>query len=172
MIFISGVHGVGKSYFCDMVKKELGINAFTASQLIEKKKNRVFDSNKRIKDIDDNQRLLIESLEELRKKGSSFILDGHFCLLDAEGIIKRIPRETFEEIKPDYIVLLTEKPEIISKRREKRDGLKIDISDIKKFQDAEIDYAKEIANLLGVELIISSGTEDLDSIVDFLRRCK
>lgn len=65
MIFISGVHGVGKSYFCDMVKKELGINAFTASQLIEKKKNRVFDSNKRIKDIDDNQRLLIESLEEL-----------------------------------------------------------------------------------------------------------
>ncbi len=172
MIFVSGVHGVGKSYFCDLIKKELEIDTFTASQLIEKKKNKVFDSNKMIKDINDNQRLLVESLEELKKNGASFILDGHFCLLDAEGIIKRIPRETFEELKPDSIVLLTEKPEVISMRREKRDGLKIDISEIKKFQDAEIDYAKEIANHLGVELIISSGTEDLDSVIDFVRRSK
>lgn len=171
MIFISGVHGVGKSYFCDLVKKKLGIDTFTASQLIEKKKNKVFDSNKRIKDIDDNQRLLVESLKELKKNGSSFILDGHFCLLDVDGIIKRIPRETFEEIKPDFIVLLTEKPEVISMRREKRDGIKIDVSEIKKFQDAEIDYAKEIANHLDVELIISSVTEDIDSVIDFVRRC-
>ena len=171
MIFISGVHGVGKSYFCDLVKKKLGIDTFTASQLIEKKKNKVFDSNKRIKDIDDNQRLLVESLKELKKNRSSFILDGHFCLLDVDGIIKRIPRETFEEIKPDFIVLLTEKPEVISMRREKRDGIKIDVSEIKKFQDAEIDYAKEIANHLDVELIISSVTEDIDSVIDFVRRC-
>ena len=171
MIFISGVHGVGKSYFCDLVKKKLGIDTFTASQLIEKKKNKVFDSNKRIKDIDDNQRLLVESLKELKKNGSSFILDGHFCLLDVDGIIRRIPKETFEKIKPDFIVLLTEKPEVISMRREKRDGIKIDVSEIKKFQDAEIDYAKEIANHLDVELIISSVTEDIDSVIDFVRRC-
>ena len=139
MIFISGVHGVGKSYFCDLVKKKLGIDTFTA--------------------------------KELKKNGSSFILDGHFCLLDVDGIIKRIPRETFEEIKPDFIVLLTEKPEVISMRREKRDGIKIDVSEIKKFQDAEIDYAKEIANHLDVELIISSVTEDIDSVIDFVRRC-
>ena len=88
-----------------------------------------------------------------------------------DGIIKRIPRETFEEIKPDFIVLLTEKPEVISMRREKRDGIKIDVSEIKKFQDAEIDYAKEIANHLDVELIISSVTEDIDSVIDFVRRC-
>ena len=43
MIFISGVHGVGKSYFCDLVKAKLGIETFTASQLIERKKNKVFD---------------------------------------------------------------------------------------------------------------------------------
>ena len=31
MIFISGVHGVGKSYFCDMVKAATGIESYSAS---------------------------------------------------------------------------------------------------------------------------------------------
>lgn len=172
MIFISGVHGVGKSYFCDLVKKELGVETFTASQLIEKKKNAVFGSDKRINNIDDNQRLLVEALEELKTTDSYFILDGHFCLLDVEGKIKRIPRETFEELNPSSIVLLTEKPEVISERREKRDGLKVEVSEIREFQDAEIVYAHEIANQLGVELMISRGKEDLDTVIDFIRRCK
>lgn len=33
MIFISGVHGVGKSYFWDMVKTETGIESYSASTL-------------------------------------------------------------------------------------------------------------------------------------------
>lgn len=38
MIFISGVHGVGKSYFCDMVKAATGIESYSASTLITQKK--------------------------------------------------------------------------------------------------------------------------------------
>lgn len=39
MIFISGVHGVGKSYFCDMVKAATGIESYSASTLITQKKH-------------------------------------------------------------------------------------------------------------------------------------
>lgn len=42
MIFISGVHGVGKSYFCDMVKAATGIESYSASTLITQKKHSGF----------------------------------------------------------------------------------------------------------------------------------
>ncbi len=51
MIFISGVHGVGKGYFCNLVNKELGIESYTASDLISKGKDIDFDSNKLVSDI-------------------------------------------------------------------------------------------------------------------------
>ncbi len=34
MIFVSGIHGVGKTYFCNMIKDKLGIKNYSASQLI------------------------------------------------------------------------------------------------------------------------------------------
>ncbi len=46
MIFISGVHGVGKSYFCDMVKKATGIESYSASTLITQKKHPGFARKK------------------------------------------------------------------------------------------------------------------------------
>ena len=33
--------------------------------------------------------------------GEEFILDGHFCLLDVEGAITKIPMETYFSLKPD-----------------------------------------------------------------------
>ena len=38
MVFVSGVHGVGKSYFCDILKKRLNISSHTASSLITERK--------------------------------------------------------------------------------------------------------------------------------------
>ena len=46
MIFISGVHGVGKTYFSNLAKSELHINSYTASELIEKSRNLKFNENK------------------------------------------------------------------------------------------------------------------------------
>lgn len=42
--FVSGVHGVGKSYFCNLVKESTEIETYSASTLIEAKKAvRIFE---------------------------------------------------------------------------------------------------------------------------------
>lgn len=169
MILVSGIHGVGKSFFCDCVKEQLNINYYSASQLITAKRNKGFSEDKHVPDIDNNQPLLIESIEELRQNEGEFILDGHFCLLDADGRITRIPSETYTSLKPDRIVLLTERSEIIAERREKRDGVQQDINDIKAFQDAERVYAKEISDQLEIPLIISSGSDDIQRIIKWVK---
>lgn len=170
VIFISGVHGVGKSYFCKKLKEMAGIESYISSQLIEQKKKVSFASDKKTTDIENNQNYLLVAVEELKERNSLFVLDGHFCLWDKEGNITRISEKVFTDLKPDAIVLLVEKPEIIVERRRKRDGIEIDFNQTCKFQEAEITYAKEIAKKLNVPLKILRGTEDVQSTIAFITK--
>lgn len=171
MIFISGVHGVGKSYFCDMVKQTIDINAYSASTLISEKKKSGFSRDKLIPDIDDNQQYLLQAVDELRATEGNFILDGHFCLLNAEGKVQRIVYETFTALKPEAILLLTEAPDIIAERRQSRDNRDVTVESIKEFQDSEEVYAKEVAEAIGAKLFISKGTSDLEKSIEFIKSC-
>ncbi len=168
MIFISGVHGVGKSYFCNLIKDKLGIETYTASSLISERKKQPFAADKLVPDIDINQQFLLAAVDELRTSGTNFVLDGHFCLLNQDGDITRIGIETFTTLKPDAILLLTETPEIIAQRRKSRDGLECHSEGIRQAQEAEVSYAQEVAALLAVDLFISTGSQDVDAAIDFI----
>lgn len=169
MIFLSGIHGVGKSYFCSMALQQLGIKSYSASKLITEQRKKGFSSDKFVPDIDDNQPLLIGAIHTLRQESNEFILDGHFCLLNEVGKITRIPQDTYTSLNPDMIVLLTEKPEIIANRRFQRDGIQQNIGEISAFQNAERQYAHEISSLLHIPLIVSEGTADLKRIMELIR---
>ena len=168
MIFISGVHGVGKSFFCDQVRERLGMESYSASRLISERKKAGFPASKLIPDIDDNQPYLLDAVEELKAKGEDFLLDGHFCLLDGSGVITRIFENTFTSLHPDAIVLLTEDPAIIAERRSRRDDVAPVVDEIRIFQEEEIKYAQEIADLLKVPIKISKGSKDVDNTISFI----
>lgn len=168
MIFVSGIHGVGKSYFCEMIKNRLGINSYSASQLITIRRNQGFSTDKLVSDINDNQSLLVAAINELRNTERKFILDGHFCLLNSKGEITRIPADTYSALRSDRLILLTEKPEVILERRFKRDGIEADIMEIEAFQNAEKKYAEEIAEQLGIPLIVSDGSGDFERIIKLI----
>lgn len=169
MIFISGVHGVGKSYFCNLVKEATGIKCFSASTLIKERKKQGFPVDKRVADIDENQLYLLAAVDDLRARLGEFLLDGHFCLLNTEGVITRISLDTFTTLKPEAIILLTEDPEIIAKRCQERDGVEHKASDIKVFQEEEVKYAQEVADHLQVSLKISTGSSDIENTIEFIR---
>ena len=138
MIFISGIHGVGKSYFCNLVKEATGIECYSASSLIKERKKKGFPADKRVADIDENQLYLLAVVDDLRASVGEFLLDRHFCLWNTDGVITRISLNTFTTLRPEAIVLLTETPEIIAKRCQERDNVAHKVSDIKAFQDEEI----------------------------------
>lgn len=169
MIFVSGIHGVGKTYFCTMIKKQLNISSYSASELISKRGKKKLSSDKRTSEIALNQIYLEEAINELNKDSKKFILDGHFCLLDSDQKISRIPREVFFTLKPDLIVLLKEKSFVIAARRLQRDGVVVDEDFISTFQQEEEIYAKEIANQLEINLLVSYGSNDLEGIIEKIR---
>lgn len=169
MIFISGVHGVGKSYFCNLVKSATGIECFSCSTLIEQRKNHRFTADKYVANIDENQLYLLPAVDDLKARLGEFLLDGHFCLLNAEGSIERIPINTFKALNPDVIILLTADPKIIAERRQERDGAIIKVTDIKAFQDEELRYAKEVSKCLKIPLYIATSNNDIERIIKIIR---
>lgn len=169
MIFVSGIHGVGKTYFCNMIKDKLGIKNYSASQLIAGRREKGFSADKFVSDIDDNQVLLLDAINELQQADEEFIIDGHFCLLNEDGVITRIPMETYTLLKPDTMILLLENPKIIAERRLQRDGIQQDECTITDFQEAEKVYATEISKQLNIPLEVSRGASDLGRIVEIIK---
>ena len=152
------------------MKKELGIEAYSASDLIAKARNAGFSSDKLVADIEENQQYLLAAVRKLRESGTDFILDGHFCLINkSTGEPERISLETFTTLKPEAIVLLTEKPEVIVERRKTRDGIDETPEYVDHFQNMEKQYAKEVADILQVPLKISAGSNDVNNTIEFIR---
>ena len=123
LIFIGGVHGVGKTTFCDVLLKKYQIPSYSASRLISKRKAVQFNANKKTGNIPGNQSLLVDAIREFELGQELFLLDGHFCLVRDDGGVARIPETTFVQLMPAGIVVLTDSAANIAQRVEGRDGV-------------------------------------------------
>lgn len=168
IIFIAGIHGVGKTFLCNQIISKFSLKTYSASKLIEELKKEEFKNNKKIKDINNNQQFLLEAINQIRKKEKVFILDGHFCLLNNKGEITRIQEETFFKISPNAILILHDTADNIIKRLKNRDNAVYDANLIKSFQKEELKYSLEIAEILQVPYLRYINTEDINKVWDFI----
>jgi Archaeal adenylate kinase len=150
LIFIGGIHGVGKTTLCNEIVNIYQIPAFSASRIISELKNQNFPSDKLIPDIDVNQALLIEGLKNTKSKEQLFILDGHFCLINENRSISKIPETVFQQIGPTACIVVIDNVNSIIRRLKTRDNIDYEPAFIKHFQDEEINHAISLANTLNI----------------------
>ena len=167
IIFIGGIHGVGKGTLCERLESELGVVHLSASEVLKWKELNVDSSDKRVADIDSTQDRLLKNLKGIISQGQTYLLDGHFCLLNKESKIEKVPEDVFMGINPKKIIVVSENPEVVSKRLSQRDGRTYEISLLKEMQNIEIEHAQYISNLLGVEMyeIQSDSYDNLKRVV-------
>jgi adenylate kinase len=167
IIFVGGIHGVGKGTLCALTAAKSGFIHLTASGLIKWHEVSADVNNKLVERVQDTQDRLINGLKSNVIAGNRYLLDGHFCLLNKLGRCEKVPVDTFQKISPSAIVLITASLKEIIKRLEKRDGTHYSIDQLKQLQEKEVEYAKEISDLLQIPFIeIQSG--DLEKMIDFL----
>lgn len=169
MIFVGGIHGVGKTYLCNQISNEYTLPHFSASKLISELKNEEFKNNKLIEGIDKNQDYLVTAVNNLCIENEWFLLDGHFCLLNKEGIITKVPPATFKHIRPKAVILLIDSIEKISERLALRDSKNYSADLLDTFQKTEVDYAREIANENNIPILVCQSTDDLNNINQFIK---
>lgn len=154
VIFVAGIHAVGKSTACKVVSDAFGIPHFTASQIIrDEKSSAVSENSKLVADVVDNQRLLTQGVARLLEDGY-LLLDGHFTMrrkLDAG--IEPVHVDVFRDLRVGSVVLYIDHPKEISKRMHTRDGVLHPVEMFQSHQDAEIAHAKHVADTLGLPIV-------------------
>jgi len=152
VIFVAGVHGVGKGTICQEVSSHFTYPHYPASSLIKSVKNAEVDKNKIVVDADKNQDYLITALDQLEVDSDYILVDGHFCLQGGSGVIE-VPLETFRGMSIAATLLLTGRPTEIYKRLYSRDGTSLNVDVIQSLQNAERDRANYVANNLQVPFL-------------------
>jgi adenylate kinase len=170
VLFVSGGHGVGKTYFCKSLVNDYQFIHHSASELIASKKNQSFDSSKRVGQINENQDFLMQAIEELGLGDTILLLDGHFCVLNKSGEIVKIPEQTYVNLSPIGIILLIDDPESIHKRLTDRDNVQaLNIDLIESLQREELSHAKEISSKLQIPLCVYSVQENRSEVDRFIQ---
>lgn len=159
IIFLGGIHGVGKGTLCFKIKKELEIEHLTASELLKWTEVNTDPKNKLVADIPSMQDRLIQGLELRVVPTRKYLLDGHFCLFDSQGNVEHVPFVTFSKINPILISVLTADPETIVKRLTERDGKSYSRQLISQMQEEEVTYGKWVADQLNISFLIIEGDD-------------
>jgi len=142
--FIGGIHGVGKGTICDKIESESNLIHLSASDVLNW--GEISDlKNKRVSRFDESQNRLLTGLKNVINPNKEYLLDGHFCLLNIEGLPEKVHEKTFMVINPRTISVVIEDPEIIFYRLLQRDGKGYDLSILAQMQEMEIEYAKKLS---------------------------
>ncbi|WP_428743498.1 ATP-binding protein [Tenacibaculum sp.] len=155
IIFIGGIHGVGKGTVCKELVQKLNFEHLSASEVLR------WDEisnlkNKKVQNFNTTQDRLLTNLKKIVKPNKKYLLDGHFVLLNSHGEPEKINESTFFGIDPESIILLTCEPKLILERLQQRDQSKYKLNVLEKMQQMEIEHANYISKKLNIPLFINS----------------
>lgn len=168
IIFVGGVHGVGKTTLCKSVCTKFDVIHYSASELIKRYSHIEFPLNARVENIDRNQEALINAINEYLSRSIIYLLDGHFCLLNKDGVITKIPLSTFTAISPIAIILLYDDPCNIYFRLQDRDREIYDLDLLLSFQEQELHYSRSVATKINISYLGANPFTDREIIDKFI----
>jgi adenylate kinase len=157
-VFVAGIHGVGKTYLCERVSLGQAFKHASASKLIrEQLAIPEWNSDKKVADIEGNQRALIAAIKRHSEAGTQLLLDGHFLLRDSQGELTKIPEDVFAALAFGGVILLERHPDVIRRQIERRDGRFVDVESLGAELLAEREQAVTVCRSLGIRLEIMVG---------------
>lgn len=168
IIFVGGVHGVGKTTICNTIASRFNIKHFSASNLISLEKEEDHLLNKQVDNVTENQDFLVTAIDKYLNSENWYLLDGHFCLLNKNNEITKIPYSTYQAIYPSAIIVLIDEPDKIYTRLKSRDSIQHELALLRSFQEQEIDYAEEIRDKLSIPYLMCNASESNDKIYSFI----
>lgn len=169
-IFVSGIHGVGKTFLASRLSPDIGLMHISASTLIrEERALPEWSAQKNVSNIDENQIALASAIRRYNAKGTALLLDGHFVLLDHLGNFVPLNVSVFSPLNIGAVLLIEERSSVIAERITARDSLKREENWLESFMQKEKEQAQSVCASLKIPLeVLSSATES--QFVDALKK--
>lgn len=154
VVFVGGVHGVGKSSMCAEAAVRMGAMHLTASTLIrEAKQDAIAAAGKRAADVSGNQELLLKRFAERTSTVNTVVLlDGHYTILNAQGEAVRLEADLFAALGVSTFLCVLGDSKAIAGRLADRDGHGPSTEEVALLQQVELDQATQVARQQGAEL--------------------
>lgn len=152
-MFIGGVHGVGKTTICKASLDPLGFDCISASELIRRHVT-MHKADKRVRNVGKNQDVLVAESNKEKSKSLLYGLDGHYCLLNKDGVIERLSIEVFRSLGFDLLALVDSTVDEVVKRLQARDGTKWSKKTVAALMSAERTHARRVAKALNMPLVV------------------
>lgn len=165
IVFVGGIHGVGKTSVSQELARLLSGSHVTAGTLIREvagapDRVTVGIGNKAVPNVKANQALLLRGLDVYRGRVDAslpIILDGHFSLHDQSGRVVSVPVNVFAAIHPVAAVLVETSVTTVRERLLQRDGEAPALETISALGHSERAHASEVCSVLGIPLWTISG---------------
>ena len=152
-MFIGGVHGVGKTTICKVSLDPLGFDCISASELIRRHVT-MHKTDKRVRNVGKNQDVLVAESNKEKSKSLLYGLDGHYCLLNKDGAIERLPVEVFGSLGLDLLALVDSTVDEVVSHLQARDGTKWSKKTVAALMSAERTHARRVAKSLNIPLVV------------------
>ncbi|MCM5509791.1 ATP-binding protein [Vibrio sp. SCSIO 43169] len=166
IIFVCGVHGAGKGTLSRALSSNLGIRAYSASDIIKSNSSYVEDS-KLVSSSNNNQLALIKGLDKITD--DNLLLDGHFCLLGRDSSVLNIEYEVFDVIAPKLIIYVYTEAREIYRRLTERDGEAPNVSTISKLQEREKSRAVQFSQERDIMFVSYSSGDSAENLMKVIR---
>jgi adenylate kinase len=166
IVFIGGIHGVGKTSVSKSLVGLLPATHVTAGALIRESAGAgatmtIGAGKKAVPNVDANQALLLQGLELFRTRlgtsASLVLLDGHFSLIDGAGQVVAIPLEVFSAIAPIAVILVEASGLTVRERLIARDAEAPPLDTIAALATRERQRATEVCTALRIPFWALSG---------------
>lgn len=172
VIFIAGVYGVGKSTLGPKLSQLVNLPFYSAGDLISQEIAEIYGPNKKVRDKEYNQKILIECINKKMKEEPLIMLAGHFCIIGNDNRPERLPSYVYKKINISSIVLLEAESYEIINNLQKRDNKEYSKDLINDLIILERNYAKQMSENLRVPLksyAMSFSDEDVKNIARFIK---
>lgn len=163
IILVAGIHGVGKTYYCqnyasryeiiykssgEIIKNYLSENSHTDMTILDKL----------VSNIDQNQEIILSEIQKIKDihPNKNLLLDGHFTLLNTRQHIKNIPLMFYKRMGIGAVILLERDIKALQTLYYTNDNILVE-----EFIKKERNRAIEITNELDIPLIqLNSPTKE------------
>ena len=170
--FLAGIYGVGKSTLGVALSQQLDIPFYSAGDLISQVNGEIYGANKAVANKENNQGILAMQVRSLLEDYEKILLAGHFCIINKCGEVDCLPRDVFEKLQIEKIILLEAEQGRILEHLHNRDAKVYSPAIIEALMLTERKMAHAVADRLGCPMVTHRMTytsTDISTIEQVLR---
>ena len=165
VVFISESYGSGKYKLYRKKAEQSDFVHISASKIITHECNESYENGKSVKDVQNNQDILIEKISEL--PDGYYLLDGHFVIMNKHNIPESIKIDVFKRLKISGIILVLVQAKELYLRLKRRDNFDYSMDKLEVINQLELETAEETSKELNIPLrIIYSKYNEFENAIN------